>query len=266
MTVTLRYYALLLTYDGSCYHGFQRQTSDVATIQGCLEAALQRFCGEDIRITAAGRTDTGVHASYQVVSFATSAVRSDYAFVRALNAWLPPSIAVKSCTQVSHAFNARYDAISRTYEYYLLLTPTRPSIWQRHIGFYCGDLDIGAMQQAAAMLVGKHDFSSFRAADCGAVSPIRYMYATTVSISDNSLLPMLQQQLLCLRFTANGFLYHMIRNIVAALVYVGSGKITLTEFAAVFAAKTRRLAPPTFMPNGLYLTHVAYPINLFDGR
>lgn len=247
-------FALLLEYDGSSYHGWQTQ-SDVDTVQDRLELALSSFANHDVATITAGRTDTGVHALNQVVHFHTEAKRNLSGWISGVNSRLPSSIRVKKIVEVNEDFDARFSAISRTYHYYLMINPVNSALFSGQLAWYYKELNIELMQQAAQILVGRHDFSSFRAASCQANSPIREL--STLEI---------QQQGKIIRFslTANAFLHHMVRNIVGALVYVGGGRMSVAQFQDVFAAQNRKLAPPTFMPNGLYLVNVEYPVNLFE--
>lgn len=242
-------YALILEYDGSIFHGWQIQ-NDVKTVQGLLEAALSKFANEPIATITAGRTDTGVHALNQVVHFTSSAKRNLDGWVRGVNALLPSEIRIKRAVIVDDNFDARFSALSRTYHYYLRVAPINSAHLSRYQGWYYHELDIIKMQQAAQLLIGRHDFSSFRAAGCQANSPIREMYNLAIEQKGN---------LIRFNLTANAFLHHMVRNIVGALVYVGVGRITVADFQQVFASANRNNAPPTFMSNGLYLANVQYP-------
>jgi tRNA pseudouridine38-40 synthase len=246
-------YALLLEYDGSEYYGWQIQ-KDTPTIQEKLERALSKFANQTITTITAGRTDTGVHAMHQVVHFDSDVTRTLHGWINGVNTHLPPSIRVKHVTNVDISFNARFSALSRTYHYYLLLQPQTSAHLNSFVGWYYKDLDVASMQVAANLLVGKHDFSSFRASGCQANTPIREMHEIKLERQGN-----------ILRFSlcANAFLHHMVRNIVGALVYVGNGRLTVEQFATIFRAAERKLAPPTFMPNGLYLVDVEYPQEIF---
>lgn len=242
-------YALILEYDGSKFHGWQRQHG-VMTIQESLETALSKFANETISTITAGRTDTGVHALNQVVHFESSANRTLLGWIKGVNTNLPNSIRVKNVMLVNDEFDARFSATSRTYHYYLLNSSTSSSHIYNNVGIYHYQLDIELMQEAANLLIGKHDFSSFRASSCQANTPIRQMNFITIEKQTNMIRISLQ---------ANAFLHHMVRNIVGSLVYVGSKRISIDEFKQVFLSCSRKLAPPTFMPNGLYLIDVSYP-------
>lgn len=242
-------YALILEYDGSKFHGWQSQHG-VATIQDSLEIALSKFANENVNTITAGRTDTGVHALNQVIHFESSANRTLSGWVKGVNANLPKSIRVKEVRIVNDEFDARFSATSRTYHYYLLNSQTYSAHIYDNVGVYHHHLDIDLMQEAANLLIGKHDFSSFRASSCQANTPVRQMNFIEVKK---------QASMIRISLQANAFLHHMVRNIVGSLVYVGSKRITVNEFKQVFLSRSRKLAPPTFMPNGLYLVDVSYP-------
>ena len=246
--------ALLVEYDGSKFFGFQKQLA-TRTIQGILEAALSKFANAKIDIITSGRTDTGVHATHQVISFTTTAKRPMHAWIRGVNALLPDDIAIRDAQLVDNDFNARFSAISRTYHYYLLVDPVRSAIKYARAGWYYKPLDVDLMNKAGQYLIGEQDFSSFRASDCQAKNPVRNLSGFSLETKGN---------LIRFEFTANAFLYHMVRNMVGALVYVGNGKITVDEFSALIKLCKRTLAPPTFMPDGLYLVDVKYKTSLFE--
>lgn len=253
--------ACLVEYDGSMFFGFQKQNcpgSYVPTIQAELERALSKFANQTITVTSAGRTDTGVHALGQVINFKTTANRDINGFIRGTNAILPPEIVIHDCIVVNDSFSARFDAISRTYHYYLLNSPTRPAILNKKVGWYHGKLNLVFMQQACELLLGEHDFSSFRASQCQANNPVKIITQSEVNLSD------LMNNILQFKFTANSFLHHMIRNIVGALVYVGNGKLSVADFAKLIVTKNRIKAPPTFMPDGLYLVEANYPKDMIQ--
>lgn len=242
-------WALGLEYDGAVFCGWQTQPSACA-VQDHLELALAQIAGESVESVCAGRTDAGVHAWAQVVHFDTRRERPESAWVRGVNAHLPPALRVTWARQVSDDFHARYAALSRTYAYWLLDQPVAPAIGRQHLGWFHQRLDVTAMQRAAQLLVGVHDFSAFRAADCQAKHPVRTLFIASVSREGD---------LVRFHFTANAFLHHMVRNIVGALVYVGAARQPVEWLAQLLAARDRSLAAPTFEPNGLYLAGVRYP-------
>ncbi|MCX8514748.1 MAG: hypothetical protein RL017_571 [Pseudomonadota bacterium] len=250
--------ALVIEYAGTNYSGFQRQIG-MNTIQDQLEVALEKFTNSKVSIVPAGRTDKGVHALYQVINFNTAAVRSEHSWFEGLNSLLPKDIAVKDVKRVNADFSARFSALSRTYHYYLYLTEHKTALLNSKVGVYHHQLIISDMQQAISKIIGQHDFSSFRAANCQASTPVKIMYEAKISLKENYL----HGKLLRFEFKANSFLYHMIRNIVGALIYVGHGKISLEQFMQIFQQKERKLAPPTFMADGLYLVNVDYNTEIF---
>jgi tRNA pseudouridine38-40 synthase len=218
-------------------------------VQDVLEAALAAIAGEPIGATAAGRTDRGVHAREQVVHFDSAALRPQSAWVRGVNAFLPESMAVLWAQPVDADFHARFSAVARTYRYCLVNRPVRPALGSRLAGWYHAPLDVDAMREAARALVGEHDFSAFRAAECQAKTPVRTVHGLSVERRGQAI-----------EFTirANAFLQHMVRNIVGTLIYVGSGKHPPAWVAELLASRDRRKAAPTFAPEGLYLERIEY--------
>jgi tRNA pseudouridine38-40 synthase len=246
--------ALGLEYRGTRYCGWQTQSSGCA-IQDHLERALEKFLGVRVATVCAGRTDTGVHAMAQVVHLDTEIVRDDVSWVRGTNTSLPADIRVVWAKQTSEDFNARFSAISRTYRYLLLNDPVDSAMFNGLVGWFHAPLDVAAMQLAATTLLGEHDFSAYRAAECQAKTPVRTMLDVNVArigAGDQA------QQLIAFTFRANAFLHHMIRNIVGELVYVGAGRRSLAEFHHVFAGRDRKRAAPTFAADGLYLCDIEY--------
>ena len=240
--------ALALEYDGSRFLGWQTQPGG-GTVQDTLQAALSGIAGSAVQVTCAGRTDRGVHAREQVVHFDTGAARPDSAWVRGANALLPDSVAVLWAARVADDFHARYAALARTYRYVLLNRPVRPALAARHAGWTHAPLDVAAMREAALLLVGEHDFSAFRAAECQARSPVRTLQALEVQARGERIDFVLR---------ANAFLQHMVRNIVGTLVYVGNGRHAPQWVGEVLASRDRARAAPTFAAEGLYLERVDY--------
>jgi tRNA pseudouridine38-40 synthase len=240
--------ALCLEYDGRPFCGFQSQPGGCA-VQDAIERAATAVAREPIRVVAAGRTDAGVHAAAQVVHFDTQARRPDSAWVRGVNAHLPDSIAVLWAQPVEETFHARFGARARYYSYLLLDRPQRPGLWAGRVGWYHRRLDVEAMARAAATLIGTHDFSAFRAAECQARTPVKTLLALDVARDGD---------LVRLDFAAHAFLHHMVRNIVGALVYVGSGRQPPGWTGELLAARDRTRAAPTFAPDGLYFTGADY--------
>jgi tRNA pseudouridine38-40 synthase len=240
--------ALGLEYDGAHFSGWQTQP-DRSSVQDALEAAIASFSQCEARVVCAGRTDAGVHATGQVVHLDTEVERRDEAWVRGLNRFLPSSVAVRWARQVGPEFHARYAATARSYEYWILNDPVRSPLYERRAGWVFRPLDETAMSEAAARLVGRHDFSSFRSAQCQASSPTRELRRLEVERHG---------RLLRVQAQANAFLHHMVRNLVGALVTVGAGRRPATWVSEVLEARDRRLAAPTFAACGLYLAQVQY--------
>ena len=240
--------ALGVEYDGEPYCGWQSQ-SEKCGVQDFLESAIAKIAGHPIRIHAAGRTDTGVHAMMQVVHFHTETARPDTAWVRGVNAFLPTSVRVQWAKLVDDEFHARFSAKQRSYQYLLANQPTAPAIYADKAGWYHLPLNVSAMQQAISFLQGEHDFSAFRASECQAKSPVRNLSVASIKAHSD---------IIVFNFSANAFLQHQVRNMVGALVYVGKGKYPPEFIKSLLENKDRTLSPPTFSPSGLYLTGVAY--------
>lgn len=240
--------AIGLEYDGAGFAGWQSQPSG-QTVQDVLERALTSIAGMPIRVACAGRTDAGVHALAQVAHFDTTVERPLNAWVRGANAHLPPAVAVRWALPVDETFHARFSARSRAYRYLLLNRSPRPGLLAGKVGWCHQPLDVAAMREAAASLLGEHDFSSFRAAECQAKSPIKTMHEFSIER---------ERDLVVFSCRANAFLHHMVRNLVGALMYVGMGRQPADWLAALLAARDRRLGAPTFAPEGLYLSGVEY--------
>jgi tRNA pseudouridine38-40 synthase len=240
--------ALGLEYDGRAFQGWQSQPGG-NTVQDHLEAALAVIHGAPLRTMVAGRTDAGVHASAQVVHFDALNPRPEQAWVRGVNMHLPEGITVLWARAVPDDFHARYSAQERLYRYLLLNRPVRPALLAGRVGWMHSHLDEAAMNQAAASLLGTHDFSAFRAAGCQAKTPIRELREACVSRNG---------EMLILQFRANAFLHHQVRNMIGALVWVGLGRRPPEWLAEVLEGRDRSRAAATFAPDGLYLAGVRY--------
>jgi len=240
--------ALGLEYDGSGFLGWQTQAGG-GTVQDALEPALKAIAGAPLSVTAAGRTDRGVHARLQVVHFDTEAARPASAWVRGANALLPDSVAVLWSREVDAQFHARFSATSRTYRYVLLNRAVRPALAATRVGWFHQPLNLGEMREAAACLVGEHDFSAFRSAECQAKTPVRTLHALEIEA---------QGERIDFVLRANAFLHHMVRNIVGTLVYVGKGKHPPSWAREVLLSRKRSEAAPTFGAEGLYLENIQY--------
>ncbi len=241
--------AAILEYDGADFSGWQRQ-EQVRSVQGAVEAALSKVADEPIQVTVAGRTDAGVHAAGQVIHFDASAVRSDYSWLRGANTHLPPDVALLWVGPVDNGFHARYSATGRHYHYIILNRPVRPTYLARRVTHEYRPLDINQMQQGARYLLGKHDFTSFRATECQAKSPVREMRALEVER---------QQEFVHIRVHANAFLHHMVRNIAGVLMTIGAGEHEPDWARQVLEARDRKAGGMTAAPNGLYLREIEYP-------
>ncbi len=234
--------ALGVAYRGGAYHGWQSQP-DGRTVQDRLEAALSAFAARPVTTVCAGRTDTGVHALNQVVHLDAPVEREPFSWVRGTNRFLPADIAVQWCQPVGEGFHARNAARGRRYAYLLLESPVRPALESGLAGWTFRPLDGDAMRAAAAHLVGEHDFSAFRAADCQAASPVKRLHSIAI-----------HRRGTFWRFDFDGvaFLHHMVRNIMGCLLAVGSGREPPGWMAEVLASKSRDAAAPTFPADGLY--------------
>ncbi|MDR2636710.1 MAG: tRNA pseudouridine(38-40) synthase TruA [Zoogloeaceae bacterium] len=244
----MRRIALGLEYDGRSFHGWQRQKGH-ASVQAALEEALARIAGHPVGVVCAGRTDAGVHASGQVVHFDTAAERPASAWVRGVNRFLPSSVVVRWSKEVGSDFHARYSACRRRYRYLLLNRGERPALWAGRAGWLHSPLSLAAMREALPCLLGEHDFSAFRAAECQAKNPVRRMTHVEIRKSGDFFI---------FDFEANAFLHHMVRNLVGSLVYVGKGAWNPERLREILASRDRTLAAPTFSPDGLYFQGPSY--------
>jgi tRNA pseudouridine38-40 synthase len=240
---------MILAYDGSRYFGWQRQRED-PTLQGVLEQAIQRLTGRFTPLIGSGRTDAGVHAAHQVCHFKTCSEIPPEPLRKGLNALTPGDIYIKGADCVPLDFHARFSAKSKTYEYTVLNRPD-PDVFLRTYAWHVSHrLDMDAMKACMARLEGKHDFTSFRSSGSGNLNPVREMIRAELHRADEGRLRFV--------FEANGFLRHMVRNIVGTVVEVGRGRLTDVEFVEIFLAKDRRLAGIKAPAHGLCLTMVKY--------
>jgi tRNA pseudouridine38-40 synthase len=247
--------ALGVRYNGQAYQGWQSQLSG-QTVQDKLEAALGRFADRPISTLCAGRTDAGVHGLMQVVHFDTEIERTPFSWVRGTNRYLPNDIAIQWAHPVPDAFHCRASAVARRYLYVLSQSPVRPSLDAGRVGWSMRPLDGAAMRAAAALLIGEHDFTSFRASACQAKSPVKTMRRITVTQKDVS--PDGERCQWHFEFEADAFLHHMIRNLMGCLVRIGHGDERPKWIAEVLAARSRKVAAPTFSPAGLYFVGPLY--------
>jgi tRNA pseudouridine38-40 synthase len=252
--------ALGIEYDGTAFCGWQTQPGGCA-VQDHLERALARVHAGPVATIVAGRTDAGVHASAQVVHFDAEHDRPESAWVRGTNSHLPAGVAVVWARTVAEGFHARFGARERAYRYVLLNHPVRPAILAGKVGWLHGELDVASMVAAARDLVGTHDFTAFRAAECQAKSPVRELRQARVTR---------QGHYVIFDFRGNAFLHHQVRNMVGALAWIGLGRRPADWLPELLASKDRSQGAATFAPDGLYLVDVRYDAewNLpqFDNR
>ena len=235
-------------YDGQSFHGWQRQP-DVPNVQSLIELALSSIAQSKITISAAGRTDSGVHALGQIIHFDTDVIRPINAWVKGVNSLLPSSIRVMWAQEVSDQFHSRYSVVSREYQYLLINNPINSALWNSYAGWNFYPLNYNLVHKACIRFIGEHDFSSFRSSECQATSPVREIYYFDVKQFDDEYI---------FTIRANGFLHHQIRNMIGAIILVGRELKPPDFINLLLGQKDRTKAPPTFMPNGLYLTNIKY--------
>lgn len=246
---TQRNFRLTLEYDGSGYHGWQRQQG-VLTIQEVVESCLEIMLGGPVHVDASGRTDAGVHAAGQVISFRSNTRLQPQEILRGLNSLLPPDIVVLDAQEADPSFHARFSALSKCYQYRILNRPL-PSALERNYSWHVRrPLDIPPMREALERTVGAHDFSAFMASGSAVRSTERILYRAELVLSD--------PHRLVFSWEANGFLRHMVRTLVGTLVDVGKGKLTPDEFSAILASRDRKRAGMTAPAHGLCLVSVRY--------
>ncbi|NDF06815.1 MAG: tRNA pseudouridine(38-40) synthase TruA, partial [Betaproteobacteria bacterium] len=245
--------ALGLSYAGQTYEGWQSQPNG-CTVQDHLETALSSFATQPIRTLCAGRTDSGVHGLMQVVHFDTAIHRDMQSWVRGTNTTLPSDIAVQWAQEVPTSFHARGSALSRRYAYIVLQSPVRPSLEAGRVGWVYRPMQIEPMQEAAQCLLGEHDFTSFRASSCQALSPVKNIMHIGIQRIGQS------QDSAYWRFDfqASAFLHHMIRNLMGCFVAIGQGLQPPEWMHAVLQARSRKVAAPTFSADGLYFLGPVY--------
>ncbi|MGQ9545979.1 MAG: tRNA pseudouridine(38-40) synthase TruA [Dehalococcoidia bacterium] len=241
-------FVLVVEYDGTRYYGFQWQLA-LPTIQNELEQAIRRSCGQSSRVIAASRTDAGVHAKGQVVSFWADTTLDGTTLVKALNYYLPHDIAVKAAYRAAADFSVRRDAVSREYRYYILNSDTRSPFSRRFASFVPKRLDVEVMNQACHLVEGEHDFASFASSTGGSKSTLRNVYEAGIEKRGDFII---------FRIVANSFLPHQIRSTVGLLVRLGLGKITIQDFRDIMEAKSLGLAGPLSPACGLCLNKVNY--------
>jgi tRNA pseudouridine38-40 synthase len=240
--------ALGISYNGQAYEGWQSQLSG-RTVQDRLEAALGKFTVQTVSTVCAGRTDAGVHGLMQVVHFDTELEREEFSWIRGTNRYLPPDIAVEWARPVPDEFHSRASAIARRYSYVVLESKVRPSIDAGRVGWVFRPLDGDAMSAAALQVLGEHDFTSFRASACQALSPVKTLKRVEISR---------RGAYWRFDFEANAFLHHMIRNLMGCLLAIGQGQQPPSWMGEVLRARNRDAAAPTFSPAGLYFLGPVY--------
>ena len=245
--------AMGLSYNGQAYEGWQSQMSG-QTVQDKLEKALSQFTQTPISTLCAGRTDAGVHGLMQVIHFDTELVRTPYSWVRGTNRYLPLDIAVQWAREMPREFHCRGSAMARRYAYVVLESAIRPSVEVGRVGWVYRPMNLETMQQAATYLLGEHDFTSFRASSCQALTPVKTM--TRIDITRKSTTP--GSAVWRFEFEASAFLHHMIRNLMGCFVKIGTGEKPPEWMAEVLAARDRDAAAPTFSPDGLYFLGPLY--------
>ncbi len=242
--------AVGVEYDGSNFSGWQYQKNGERTVQDEVEKALSKVANHPVRVNCAGRTDTGVHATGQVVHFDTDAIRDERAWVFGSNTNLPKDVALLWAKPVDDEFHARFSATRRAYRYVIFTRHVRPTFLAYRVTWHYKPLDVDRMAEAGKALVGEHDFSSYRAVACQAKSPVRTLHKLEVTS---------QGPFIFIDVEANGFLHHMVRNIAGVLMAIGDGDKPVEWSREVLEARDRTLGGVTAQPYGLYLTEVGYP-------
>jgi len=255
----MKYIRLLIEYDGTEYRGWQTQKSG-GTIQDIIKDNIQSITGEEVRLTGASRTDAGVHAFGQVAVFGTGSSLDAVVVMRALNARLPADIRILDAVETDKDFHPRYGATRKSYFYIISEGRHQSSFLHRYAWNVRSCLDLDGMGKAAVLLIGEHDFSSFRASGCGAKGPVRKVYAADITrLEDMSFMTSpIKGNFIKIRIVANAFLRHMVRNIVGTMVEVGRGKISVDEFSRIFQSRDRTIAGPTAPAQGLFLEKIIY--------
>jgi len=241
--------AAIVEYEGTHFFGWQLQVG-ARTVQGEVERVFSKIANEPVRVITAGRTDTGVHASCQVIHFDTEVERSNYSWFRGANTLLPDDVALRWIDKVADDFHARFSATGRWYRYVILNRPSRPALLSGRVTHEYRPLDVEAMQHGANFLVGKHDFSSYRTVHCQAKSPVREMRHLSVTRKGD---------FIYIEAYADAFLHHMVRNLAGVLMTIGTGEREPLWAHEVLEARDRTLGGVTARPDGLYLTRIEYP-------
>lgn len=241
--------AIAIEFLGTHYYGWQRQ-KEVLGVQEALETAISKVANETVEVVAAGRTDASVHASNMIAHFVTHAYRPAHNWLRGVNSLLPDDIALRWIQPMPDGFHARFDAIARRYRYITLNQAHRPAILNHQVTHIYDPLDLAAMQTAAANIVGTHDFSSYRAAACQSNQPVRHVSHAHLFAHGPFIVFDIQ---------ADGFLHHMVRNLMGTLHAIGKHELQPSDFLTILAKKDRTIAPPTASGDGLYFINAYYP-------
>ena len=241
-------FAACVEYDGALFHGWQSQIG-VSTVQDSVEQSLSRVAGKKVSVIAAGRTDTNVHSLGQTIHFNGPAKRVSEAWLRGANSWLASGISLRWVKPVDAKFHARFAARKRYYRYIILNRKVKPALLCRHISWYYQLLDVAAMNEALQFLLGTHDFSGYRASACQSQQPIKTIYSATLDS---------YKDWIWIDLEADGFLHHMVRNIVGVLLAVGRGEKQPEWSKEILQGRDRSVAGVTAQPFGLYLTQVDY--------
>lgn len=244
----MKRYKMIVAYDGTNYNGFARQP-EVTTIQGMLEKAISKITQEEVLTLGAGRTDRGVHAMGQCVTFDSETKIPVFKLARAINSQLPPDIVVQSVEEVDSSFHPRFGAKRKTYRYKLLNTPVPDPFNYRYALHYPYPLDVEKMQEAANHMVGEHDFACFCASGSTVKDTVREIYSIEVKREGN---------LVWVDVCGNGFLYNMVRIIIGTLLYANEGKLSTAEISEIIQGKDRKKAGPTVPPQGLTMLDIIY--------
>ncbi len=245
---------LVVEYKGEYYSGWQKQPN-LTTIQGCLDQAIAKVANHSIVTHGSGRTDKGVHAYQQFVHFDTCSTRSNDGWLRGINCHLPDDIRVKFVKVMPDDFHARHSSIARTYHYYVNTNSVSSALLPKCMLHFPRKLNLANMQNAANLLIGEHDFSSFRSSKCQAKSAIKIIYSLDIELRENNVV--------LIKIKANSFLYNMVRNIVGLLLDIGSGKNTVLHASYILDAKNRNNGVTKIAPSGLYFMVSHYPDRFF---
>ncbi len=245
----MKNFKLIIEYDGSCFHGWQRQ-KNMPTVQEEIEKAIFTMTLQKIILSGSGRTDAGVHAMAQVANFCCYTDLTPEIFLRGLNSLLPSGITIHDCISVDEDFHARYDAVSKIYHYHIINSRWPSAVFRNHCWFVKKELDIDKMNIAAKYLIGSHDFKSFEGSGSPRKTTVRRVI-TARFVKDKT-------DLYVFKIEADGFLRYMVRNIVGTLIDTGSGKTSINQFQKILSAKNRNNAGITAPPQGLFLMSVKY--------